>query len=605
MFSNNGKISIRQVYRLFLFDFLGVGSLVIPTILARLVGSLGWLCIILGIGMGLVFLALIAYEQSHIRTQNMVMTRIINIVVGVQSILACAFCSKVFVDLVRFSLIPEEKYWLILVIILLTSFYSIKGGIESRARVYEVLFWFVIIPLVIMVVGAIPNIELSRLSLANFIIASEPNMMQENYGAGVSGMLGKLNQGSLVEDVDTIGLYESVRRILEGSYIVFVTCTTLIYVLFLRKSVEKSKQQYFHRAIAKALIQNGVILLVIYLVLVGNFGVRSLSNLRFPIVTLMSTVQITGSFFKRTDALMMGIWFFTMFAIVNINLFYACRLLNHGIFSNNNARGKSENEQEKSRKWTLSETDAEEQSKQDNNWGVDKENIVNWFVLAVVFAISLIFNGQEAIMNKYLSALLYFIVPVLVFIPVAMLFTGCNANELENRCFPMMAAVDYDEEKAEVEFFYTFPKSGINSDNGQETANVAIMPVYDTDFGSARQTYENDLSLDADVNHLKVIILGKSFVERDEDFDLMIETLQMDESIPRNTYVVVVEDAYHYFELNDEMNNDIGSYIETLLEKKQREEDLQLVTVGDLMNQDTNAKENIPYLNINEIPGNN
>ena len=82
LFSNNGKISIRQVYRLFLFDFLGVGSLIIPTILARLVGSLGWLCIILGIGMGLVFLALIAYEQSHIRTQNMVIKRIINIVVG-------------------------------------------------------------------------------------------------------------------------------------------------------------------------------------------------------------------------------------------------------------------------------------------------------------------------------------------------------------------------------------------------------------------------------------------------------------------------------------------------------------------------------------------
>ena len=109
--------------------------------------------------------------------------------------------------------------------------------------------------------------------------------------------------------------------------------------------------------------------------------------------------------------------------------------------------------------------------------------------------------------------------------------------------------------------------------------------------------------------YIAVLIGGNTFkwrfVERDEEFDLMIETLQMDESIPRNTYVVVVEDAYHYFELNDEMNNDIGSYIETLLEKKQREEDLQLVTIGDLMNQDINAKENIPYLNINEIPGNN
>lgn len=571
MFSNNSKISIRQVYRLFLFDFLGLGSLALPTILSRMVGSLGWICIIAGCLLGLILLALIAYAQSKDTDKYKNVKRVINIITAIQGIFACAFCTKVFVDLVRYSLIPDEKYWLVLVVILAVSSYAIKGGLESRARVYEVLFWFIIIPLVVMLAGAVPNMRLDRIW---------------DVEIGASDILSQ------------------ICAVMKGSYIVFASFMTLIYVLFLKESVEKTQQKYFYGAAAKALIQNGIILLAVYLILLGNFGAKSLQGMRFPVVTLMSTVQIKGSFFKRTDALMMGVWFFTMFAIVNINLFYACQLLYQGIFQtdevghkeNQNCKAE-ENESLQNEIWT-----------QNPHWmaeKIDKKRIVNICVMLTVFVISLIFNGQEGIMNKYLTVFLHVIVPVLVLIPVMLILVGCNANELENRCFPMLAAVDYDEEAGMVEFFYTFPKSGLNSDNAQETANVAIMPVYDTDFGSARQTYENDLSLDADINHLKVIILGKSFLEREDDYDLMIETLRQEETFPRNTYVAAVDDINHYFELNDSMNNDIGSYIETLLEKKQREEGLELVTIGDLMDDDTDAKENVPVLNMGEIPGNN
>lgn len=571
MFSNNSKISIRQVYRLFLFDFLGLGSLALPTILSRMVGSLGWICIIAGCLLGLILLALIAYAQSKDTDKYKNVKRVINIITAIQGIFACAFCTKVFVDLVRYSLIPDEKYWLVLVVILAVSSYAIKGGLESRARVYEVLFWFVIIPLVVMLAGAVPNMRLDRIW---------------DVEIGASDILSQ------------------ICAVMKGSYIVFASFMTLIYVLFLKESVEKTQQKYFYGAAAKALIQNGIILLAVYLILLGNFGAKSLQGMRFPVVTLMSTVQIKGSFFKRTDALMMGVWFFTMFAIVNINLFYACRLLHQGIFQtdevghkeNQNCKAE-ENESLQNEIWT-----------QNPHWmaeKIDKKRIVNICVMLTVFVISLIFNGQEGIMNKYLTVFLHVIVPVLVIIPVMLILVGCNANELENRCFPMLAAVDYDEEAGMVEFFYTFPKSGLNSDNAQETANVAIMPVYDTDFGSARQTYGNDLSLDADINHLKVIILGKSFLEREDDYDLMIETLRQEETFPRNTYVAAVDDVNHYFELNDSMNNDIGSYIETLLEKKQREEGLELVTIGDLMDDDTDAKENVPVLNMGEIPGDN
>ena len=37
----------------------------------------------------------------------------------------------------------------------------------------------------------------------------------------------------------------------------------------------------------------------------------------------MSDVQIKGSFFKRADALMSSVWFFTLFSVLNMSLYYA------------------------------------------------------------------------------------------------------------------------------------------------------------------------------------------------------------------------------------------------------------------------------------------
>ena len=58
MFSENQKISLRQTYRLFVFDLLGVGTLLLPTQLARLCGNDGIICILFGgiLGFGYLFL---------------------------------------------------------------------------------------------------------------------------------------------------------------------------------------------------------------------------------------------------------------------------------------------------------------------------------------------------------------------------------------------------------------------------------------------------------------------------------------------------------------------------------------------------------------------
>ena len=47
----------------------------------------------------------------------------------------------------------------------------------------------------------------------------------------------------------------------------------------------------------------------------------------FPAVSLMSMVTLPGGFLHRQDALMVGVWFFTLFALICSSMYYSCQCL--------------------------------------------------------------------------------------------------------------------------------------------------------------------------------------------------------------------------------------------------------------------------------------
>ena len=53
----NQKLSTRQVMRLYVFDLMGIGTLLLPPYLAKLCGLSGVYAIILGTGLGFLYLA--------------------------------------------------------------------------------------------------------------------------------------------------------------------------------------------------------------------------------------------------------------------------------------------------------------------------------------------------------------------------------------------------------------------------------------------------------------------------------------------------------------------------------------------------------------------
>ena len=537
-FAQNESISPRQLYRLYVFNLLGVGTLVLPNNLAKL-GKYGFISIALGVFMAWLFMWIVSevrerrkniYDRGYDKITYAKML-IYDLIIAAYELSQAAFLAWIFVKLIRDSLIPDESFTAVLLVIMAVCAYALSGGVECRARVYEVVFFFVLIPLAAMLLFAISDVRLDYLMIK-----------------------------------DRVGVDFGIADIFAGAYYVFAASISVFNILFVR---ERSVSQ-IRGSVSKAIITYAGILFLLYAVLLGSFGKYSLSEIEFPAVVLMSDVQIKGSFFKRADALMLSVWFFTLFSVLNMSLYYAvlrcedfAKNTTKVIFTFNKSRDISNNKQ----------LSCDRQKSHDKgNSSIRSRCII--FVIAITVTLAYILESGDEIVKKYLGFLLCIAIPVIVVLTIGLMLTGCSAVELEERCFPTLAAVDIvavatDEttDKEVVEFYYNMDKS--------------YEPEYADDIKTAVDSFEGRLSQKADTNHLKVILIGKTLRNDKAAYARFIEYCKTSKKFPRNTYVCIADD------INDIFDN-MGDYYEQKMNKENHEDGEPIITLGTLLDDYTN-----------------
>lgn len=541
-FAQNESISPRQLYRLYVFNLLGVGTLVLPNNLAKL-GKYAFISIALGVFMAWLFMWIVSevrerrktiYDRSIDKTKCAKML-IYDLIISIYELSQAAFLAWIFVKLIRDSLIPDESFTVVLLVIMAVCAYALSGGVECRARVYEVVFFFVLIPLAAMLLFAISDVRLDYLMIK-----------------------------------DRVGVDFSIADIFAGAYYVFAASISVFNILFVR---ERTASQ-IRGSVSKAIFTYAGILFLLYAVLLGSFGKYSLSEIEFPAVVLMSDVQIKGSFFKRADALMLSVWFFTLFSVLNMSLYYAvlrCENFaeNTGkvIFTFNKNRHSCSNKQ----------FGSDRQKSHDK----EKSTMRSWciiFVIAVTVTLAYILESGDEIVKKYLGFLLCIAIPVIVVLTIGLMLTGCSAVELEERCFPTLAAVDIvdvvshrdvsaNENSGYIEFYYNMDKS--------------YEPEYADDIKTAVDSFEDRLSQKADTNHLKVILIGKTLRKDKAAYSDFMEYCKTSKKFPRNTYVCIADD------INDIFDN-MGDYYEQKINKENHEDGEPIITLGTLLDDYTN-----------------
>lgn len=562
-FAQNESISPRQLYRLYVFNLLGVGTLVLPNNLAKL-GKYGFISIALGVFMAWLFMWIVSevrerrktiYDRSFDKTKYAKIL-IYDLIIASYELSQAEFLAWIFVKLIHDSLIPDESFTVVLLVIMAVCAYALSGGVECRARVYEVVFFFVLIPLAAMLLFALSDVRLDYLMIK-----------------------------------DRVGVDFGIVDIFAGAYYVFAASISVFNILFVRQRTASQ----IRWSVSKAILTYAGILFLLYAVLLGSFGKYSLSEIEFPAVVLMSDVQIKGSFFKRADALMLSVWFFTLFSVLIMSLYYAVlRCENFAknttkvIFTFNKNRGFSNNKQ----------LSCDRQKSHDE----ENSSMRSWciiFVIAITVTLAYILESGDEIVKKYLGFLMCIAIPVIVVLTIGLMLTGCSAVELEERCFPTLAAVDVvavdtdeitdkevtgkevtdykeyvshrddlaNESSGYIEFYYNMDKS--------------YEPEYADDIKTAVDSFEERLSQKADTNHLKVILIGKTLRNDKAAYASFMEYCKTSKKFPRNTYVCIADD------INDIFDN-MGDYYEQKMNKENHEDGEPIITLGTLLDDYTN-----------------
>lgn len=535
MFSENNQISGRQVFRLLTYDFLGMGTLLLPTMLADTAGRDGIFCILAGILSTFLYLKLLRYLLKGMKTSypdflKQKCGKICGYVLWggyfLYFILMASYTAYLFSTLMLNGLVENVSFYLVLLLILLLAFYGMAGGIEGRARVYEILFWFLMIPLFLMLFAACREVK---------PVYWSPIFVADG------------------------------KEVLSGSYYVLFCYSMVSIVLFLKEYVADRKKCV--GAAEKAVWFSGGVFAALYLILIGLFGVEALAQMKFPAVTMMSRVQVTGGFLKRTDAFMFSIWFFTLYAMLNSMVFYSGNL-------------------------------AEKVIRDCGGYLEGKKRMLPYLILLLlVYGVTVLFYRNQQFLDCVTFLLWKIGTPFVVGVPVLLCLTG--ERKKHNKKMRVLVLVCF--------LFGCLFLQGCNVAELEDKAFPVLLNIRDQDdFQNVWLNHEYAGNKEVDYNHLKVVLIERSFLEKEAEVEDMLSMLEQEKEVPWNAYVMTTESCDRLAQTEGELDVLLGNYLEELLENTSGIDQKAYPTLGMLYEERANHLETlyIPFVDIEgEQPG--
>ena len=529
MFSENNQISGRQVFRLLTYDFLGMGTLLLPTMLADTAGRDGIFCILAGILSTFLYLKLLRYLLKGMKTSypdflKQKCGKVCGYVLWggyfLYFILMASYTAYLFSTLMLNGLVENISFYLVLLLILLLAFYGMAGGIEGRARVYEMLFWFLMIPLFLMLFAACREVKPAYWS---------PVFVADG------------------------------KEMLSGSYYVLFCYSMVSIVLFLKEYVADRKKCV--GAAEKAVWFSGGVFAALYLILIGLFGVGALAQMKFPAVTMMSRVQVTGGFLKRTDAFMFSIWFFTLYAMLNSMVFYSGNL-------------------------------AEKVIRDCGGYLEGKKRMLPYLILLLlVYGVTVLFYRNQQFLDCVTFLLWKIGTPFVVGVPVLLCLTG--ERKKPKKKVRVLVLVCF--------LFGCLFLQGCNVAELEDKAFPVLLNIRDQDdFQNVWLNHEYAGNKEVDYNHLKVVLIERSFLEKEAEVEDMLSMLEQEKEVPWNAYVMTTESCDRLAQTEGKLDTLLGNYLEELLENTSGIDQKAYPTLGMLYEERANHLETlyIPFVDI-------
>ncbi|WP_164509031.1 GerAB/ArcD/ProY family transporter [Clostridium rectalis] len=283
-------ISSYALFATIIVTTVGVNVFSYPRELTEVVNGDGWIVIILATILAFIFMSLIYQtmkNNKYIHFYDLIEKntgRFIGKLIGlsfiIYSIIVISVGLRVFTEEIKVYLLQRTPTEFIFIFTILTGVYLVRGEIDTLIKFNEVAFWLMFIPVFLVLLFSI-------------------------YDSDFSNILPLLNNKPM-------------------NYIHGITMSMYRYsgfpILFLILPFVKEKKK-INKVILKSLIFIGLFYVITFILVIGMFGKEQTKILLWPVITLIRTIDIPGTFVERWEGIIMAIWvifYYTTFT----NLFY-------------------------------------------------------------------------------------------------------------------------------------------------------------------------------------------------------------------------------------------------------------------------------------------
>lgn len=296
----NNKISNGQILAIIVSAAIGVGILSLPRSLVETAGTDGWVLLIFSGIMVSIIVTIITKLTVKFSGKTLTefgrdllttpLSDFVSVLYFIYLTIFTAFVVRIFAEIVKMFLLVDTPTEVIIITMLLATSYLCRGRIEEFGKMAVLLLPVIIIPILLMIVILIPNLDPTNiLPVFRFEIK-------------------ELSQGII------------------NSIFAFVGYDLLL--VFMCYSNEPKKALKYNLG-AIAIIT--VIYLIVFFMSIMVFGQTETAHLIWPSMSLTEVVQFPGAFIENVQGIVMAQWSLVVFTTLAA-LLYASSLVLSKLF---------------------------------------------------------------------------------------------------------------------------------------------------------------------------------------------------------------------------------------------------------------------------------
>lgn len=284
MKNNSQMITARQGNRIMILEIFSAAAMFLPQIALQKSYHSGIVVVVMASVMAGIYLWIVDHAARGVSIENVLKRyRFAAIIYYVRFLLNGAFFYLCILYLTKKYLLPDKSTFFIGFPLLLLAYLMNQGGLTKRGRVMEGIFWFVLLPLIFVLILSMTNLSWDELVVRSW-------------------------RGN---------------EMINGSILVFALIHPIEFVWFYRGDMKDGPIRM--RSFAGLMI----LFLGVFASTVGSLGKKLTMVDPEPVMSMAQGVAMPGGIMARLDLFLIAFWIVGVFCVFSGYLFYGNESIKH------------------------------------------------------------------------------------------------------------------------------------------------------------------------------------------------------------------------------------------------------------------------------------